>query len=367
MRIIGLGRAVPQLTVANADFARIADTGDAWIRTRTGIRERHFTGRYLPDALRAAAQERAGQEAERRAAEEAAQVCTPTETDGTDPKPAEETGTLTNNGASCGTDPKPAEETDCTLAVRAAKNALSDAGLDPASIGLVITATSTMEQRMPSLACRVRAEAGLPEGIPAFDVNAACTGFIYALRVADALMRTGTGGPALVIGAEEVSSVLDFSDRSTMVLFGDAAAAAVLTVEGPFAAHLSSGGDPGLLYIDRQYHLRMRGREVFRYAVGAIAREMIALEAQTGISAREVDYIVCHQANRRIIDHVRKAADLPEEKFFLNLDRYGNTSAASIPSALAEMKERGMLTPGTQVFAVGFGAGMTSGSAYLKF
>ena len=258
-------------------------------------------------------------------------------------------------------------ETDCTLAVRAAKNALSDAGLDPASIGLVIAATSTMEQRMPSLACRVRAEAGLPEGIPAFDVNAACTGFIYALRVADALMRTGTGGPALVIGAEEVSSVLDFSDRSTMVLFGDAAAAAVLTVEGPFAAHLSSGGDPGLLYIDRQYHLRMRGREVFRYAVGAIAREMIALEAQTGISAREVDYIVCHQANRRIIDHVRKAADLPEEKFFLNLDRYGNTSAASIPSALAEMKERGMLTPGTQVFAVGFGAGMTSGSAYLKF
>ncbi len=302
MRIIGLGRAVPQLTVANADFARIADTGDAWIRTRTGIRERHFTGRYLPDALRAAAQERAGQEAERRAAEEAAQMCTPTETDGTDPKPA--------------------EETDCTLAVRAAKNALSDAGLDPASIGLVIAATSTMEQRMPSLACRVRAEAGLPEGIPAFDVNAACTGFIYALRVADALMRTGTGGPALVIGAEEVSSVLDFSDRSTMVLFGDAAAAAVLTVEGPFAAHLSSGGDPGLLYIDRQYHLRMRGREVFRYAVGAIAREMIALEAQTGISAREVDYIVCHQANRRIIDHVRKAADLPEEKFFLNLDRY---------------------------------------------
>lgn len=347
MKIIGLGSAVPQPTFSNGDFARIADTGDEWIRTRTGIRERHFTGRYLPDALRAAALEQAAK--------------------ADDPREGKETGRMGALADAGGKDPEFADETDLTLAVRAAEKALSDAGLDPASIGLVIAATSTMEQRMPSLACRVRAAAGLPEGIPAFDVNAACTGFIYALRVADALMATGTAGPALVIGAEEVSSVLDFSDRSTMVLFGDAAAAAALTLEGPFAAHLSSGGDPGLLLVDRQYHLKMRGREVFRYAVGAIVQEIAALEEQTGISAREVDYIVCHQANRRIIDHVRKATDLPEEKFFLNLDRYGNTSAASIPLALAEMKERGMLQPGKQIFAVGFGAGMTSGSAYLKF
>ena len=309
LRLLGMGMAVPDKVMANEDFEKIVDTSDAWIRERTGIRERRFIG----------------------------------------------DGSLTE------------------LAAEASRKAIARAGIAPEEIGLVICATATPERAVPATACMLQKMLCIPAGTPAFDINAACTGFIYAMAAAQAMLPAIRGKYALLIGAEEVSKLLDMAHRRTCVLFGDGAGSAVDGVTGKpgtrvrifadgYEEALSCGG-----YGGEDRHLRMDGRKVFRFAVSRLEGEIRALEEETGIPVSGIDYVICHQANARILDHVRRKFGLPEEKLYVNLDRYGNTSAASIPIALAEMAERGMLAPGKRAFAVGFGAGLTWGSCYLEF
>lgn len=341
IQIVGMGHAIPSVCVTNTDLQKVTDTSDEWIRTRTGIRERHFCG---------------------------------------------EGETLT------------------TLAVRAAAEAIASSGIRKEQIQLVITATVTPDFQVPSTSCLVQESLQLPAGIPAFDINAACSGFVYGLQLVQALLPEGEY--ALLIGAEQLSRMLDFEERSTSVLFGDGAAAAVLCKDpgARFYAHLAADGRRSALWApvpsqnplpawnnfcrtrvlggeqtkgqSRENHkeknrertepyLHMDGRAVFRFAVRALEEEIQTLENLSDVSAEEVDQIVCHQANQRIIDYVRKARHLPEEKFYQNLDRYGNTSGASVPLALYDLWNMGKLKPGTRIFCIGFGAGLTWAGAAL--
>ncbi|MGI6057338.1 MAG: beta-ketoacyl-ACP synthase 3 [Bilifractor sp.] len=345
IEIIGLGKAVPKTRLKNDDLRQYMDTSDEWIRSRTGIEARH--------------------------------LCT-------------------------------GEESLTDLAAEAARRAMENAGIAPEEIGLVICATCTTDYMVPSMACAVQEIAGIPGGIPAFDINAACSGFVYGLQLIHSLMNAGSvcrpeRSCALLIGGEQLSKMLDFSERSVSVLFGDGAAAAIVraSAEKGFFCHTAAEGDRGALYahtvgrnqipmlefegkktvsenplrvseslaseIMRDGYLKMDGQKVFRFAVHVLASEIDEMEAQSGISAEDIDYIVCHQANCRIIDYVRKQRKLPAEKFFMNLREYGNTSGASIPLALADMRDRGMLKPGIRIFCVGFGAGLTWGGCYLEF
>ncbi len=305
VKILGLGKALPKKRVTNDDMSRLTDTNDEWIRTRTGICERRFTSEG---------------------------------------------------------------ETDTTLAADAALAAIADAGIGLEEIGLLITATTSPDHTVPSISCLVQEKIGLPKGIPAMDLNAACSGFIYGLETASALMRDIGIRYALVIGTEELSRILDLEDRSTCVLFGDGAGAAVITLSDTCRSffHLGADGDGTAITAPYGGKVSMEGRRVFRFAVKIIPEELRILESVSGVSVEEIDNIVCHQANERIIEHVRNGLGLPYEKFFRNLSRYGNTSAASVPLALAEMKEQGMLKPGSRIFCVGFGAGLTWASAYLE-
>ena len=306
LKITGLGKALPSRIVTNDDMGRIVDTNDEWIAKRTGIRQRRFTGEG---------------------------------------------------------------EDHLSLSVMAAENALADAGVSADQIGLVIEATTTASQQIPSAACRVMEKLQIPGGIPAFDIAAACTGFIYALKVTEGLADclTGERPYALVIGVDEMSSILDFTDRSTCILFGDGGGAAVCRLDegSRFFAHLAADGNSHTINVPCK--VQMDGQAVFRFAVRAAQQEIGILENLSGVSVQEIDYLVCHQANSRILDYIRRKLKLPEEKVFQKLQYYGNMSAGSIPLALAEMKERGLLSPGKRIFAVGFGAGMSWGGVYLEF
>ena len=345
MEIVGLGKALPGVRLENEELKEYMGTSDEWIRTRTGIGSRY--------------------------------LCT-------------------------------GEESLTELASGASLKALKDANVRPEEIGLVICATCTTDYMVPSMACAVQEILGIPGGVPAFDINAACSGFVYGLQLVNALMRGGDACRgkrkyALLIGGEQLSKMLDFSERSVSVLFGDGAAAAVVRAseEKRFYCHTAAEGDRSALYahtvgrnqipesayegrqvvpenplqirqetaekILRDGYLQMDGKKVFRFAVKALAGEIEEMELRSGICAEDIDYIVCHQANVRIIDYVRKQKKLPEGKFFMNLREYGNTSGASIPLALADMKEKGLLRPGTRIFCVGFGAGLTWGGCYLEF
>ncbi|MDO4614717.1 MAG: beta-ketoacyl-ACP synthase III [Lachnospiraceae bacterium] len=305
VKLLGLGKALPKKRITNEDMSRLTDTSDEWIRTRTGICARRFTS---------------------------------------------------------------GDECDTTLAADAALAAIADAGVKKEEIGLLITATTSPDHTVPSVSCLVQERIGLPRGIPAMDLNAACSGFIYGLETAAALMRDIGIRYALVIGTEELSRLLDMEDRTTCVLFGDGAGAAVITLSEACSSffHLGADGDGRAITARYGEKLSMEGRRVFRFAVRIIPEELKLLEERSGVSVEEIDHIVCHQANERIIEHVRNELGLPYEKFFRNLSRYGNTSAASIPLALAEMKEQGLLKAGSRIFCVGFGAGLTWGSAYLE-
>jgi 3-oxoacyl-[acyl-carrier-protein] synthase-3 len=299
----------------------MVDTSDQWILDRTGIRERHIA----------------------------------------------EAGTATSD-----------------LAAEAARRALADAGRTAEEVDLIILGTLSPDMPFPSTACFVQQKIGAANAY-AMDVEAACSGFIYALSVADALIRVGRGKVALVIGAEIVSSVVDYSDRTTCVLFGDGAGAAVVEPcpdgEGVLSCHLHSDGNNwhfiqapvgGTVtpFIEGEplmgKTLRMAGNETFRYAVtrmGEVCTE--ALEA-AGLAVADVDLVVAHQANQRIVSAVGKRLGVDPAKVYLNVDRFGNTSAATIPICLAELKEQGRLAPGTVVLLVAFGAGITWGAALLR-
>ena len=307
LKLLGTGYALPTRVLDNDAMTAYVETSDEWITTRTGIRQRYFCGEG---------------------------------------------------------------ESTTTLAIEAARRALADSGLDKADIGCVIVATSSGEYAMPSTACLVHKALELNESIPVFDLGAACAGFLYAVDAARAMLLSHGGRAALVIGAEQMSQVLDMADRNTCVLFGDAAGAAVFALDedAEYAYVCGTRGDMAIQVGGprRTLAMTMEGQNVFRFAVSTIPATVEELLAKTGKTLGDVDWVICHQANQRIIDASVRRLGVPAEKFYKNLDRYANTSAASIPLALAEMKESGRLTSGQRVILVGFGGGLTWAGIMLR-
>lgn len=304
--ILSAAAALPARRMTNDDMAAIVDTSDEWISTRTGIRQRYFCGE---------------------------------------------------------------EETVWQLAARAARRALDEAGIDSARLAACVVATMSPAYATPSTACLVQRELGLDEAILCFDLNAACSGFVFALETVRGLV-TDEKPYALVIGAEALSHITDFSDRSTCVLFGDGAGAVVVEKSSaPFACvHGARGNSEALVcpaFGSEKQYLGMDGRAVFRFAVDILPRCIGGVLDKSGLAMEDIDYFVCHQANRRILDHVVKYMKADPAKFYMNLARYGNTSAASIPLALADMHTEGLLRPGMRLVCAGFGGGFTWGGVLV--
>ncbi len=323
VRIAGVGHYVPTGVLTNADLERMLDTSDEWITTRTGMKERHVAA---------------------------------------------------------------ADEPTSAIAYRAALNALANAGREAADLDCLIVATVTPDYAFPATACILGAKLGI-SGKPAFDIEIACSGFIYGLTVAASLIRTGVFKRVLLVGAEELTRLVNYKDRSTAILFGDGAGAAVLEasdVDCFLAAELGAdGSNPENLYLplsgtagppitpddveQRRNTIVMNGREVFRFAVTKmIAATNVAL-SRAGITADDITWLIPHQANRRIIDAAAKHLEMPTERVIVNIDRYGNTSAASIPMALSEASAAGKLKDGDVILFVGFGAGLSWGAVAWRW
>ena len=308
LQLVATGGALPGRMVTNEELSHIVDTSDEWITSRTGIRQRYFCAEG---------------------------------------------------------------ESTVTLATTAARQALTRSGLEAKEIGCCICATVSGDYATPSVACMVQQALGLPENIPVLDVNAACSGFVYATAVARGLLAATEGRFALIIGCEQLSRLTDMTDRSTCVLFGDGAGAAIFERDAaaPFAVNLGARGDKALLAEGagaQRSTIKMEGKPVFRFAVEVLPKCMDATMAAAGKTLEDVDWVVCHQANSRIIDHCVKKMKAPAEKFYKNMERFGNTSAASIPMALNEMNENGLLLPGQTLLCVGFGGGLTWGGMLLR-
>ncbi|MCW3797999.1 ketoacyl-ACP synthase III [Sphingomonas sp. BN140010] len=314
--IKGVGSALPKRRVDNAELAAQVDTTDEWIVERTGIRARYIAGEG---------------------------------------------------------------ETTATLATDACRKALSHAGLQASDIDLIVLATATPDQTFPSSATKVQALLGIGDAI-AFDVHAVCTGFLYALSVADAMVRAGNANRALVIGAETFSRILDWEDRTTCVLFGDGAGAVVLEAQdggerGILATRLHADGRHNeMLYVDggpsttgTVGKLRMKGREVFRHAVVNLADVLGEVLTAAGLTVADVDWVVPHQANARIIDATARKLGLSPERVVLTVDRHANTSAASVPLALDVAVQDGRIKPGDCVVLEAMGGGFTWGAAAVRF
>lgn len=274
-------------------------------------------------------------------------------------------------------------ETTADLGEKATRAALADAGIEPADLDMIILATSTPDNTFPATAVEIQARLGMHHGF-AFDTQAVCSGFIFALTTADQYIRNGTVKKVLVIGAETFSRILDWTDRSTCVLFGDGAGAVVLEAthgagtvadRGILTSHLRSDGthkdklfvDGGPSSTGTVGHLRMQGREVFRHAVGMITDVIEAAYDATGMTSHDVDWFVPHQANKRIIDASARKLGIPEEKVVITVDRHGNTSAASIPLALCEAVRDGRIRRGDIVLLEAMGGGFTWGSVLLRW
>ena len=313
--VLGAGSALPKRRVSNDELAQTVDTTDAWIVERTGIRSRYLAA------------------------------------DG---------------------------ETTASLATDAARKALAHAGVDAADIDLIVLATATPDQTFPSSATKVQAALGINDCI-AFDVHAVCTGFLYALSVADSMLRGGSAKKAIVIGAETFSRILDWEDRGTCVLFGDGAGALVLGAEetegGILATRLHADGRHNdLLFVDggpsttgTVGKLRMKGREVFRHAVVNLADVMNEVLQAAGLTAGDVDWVVPHQANARILDATAKKLGLPAEKVVVTVDEHANTSAASVPLAFDTAVRDGRIKRGDVVILEAMGGGFTWGAAALRY
>lgn len=309
-RILATGRCLPERVVTNEELSRTVDTSDEWVFSRTGIHSRHF--------------------------------CT--------------------------------AETGLDLAVHAARQAMDRAGVGAADIGVCLVGTFTPDHASPSTACLLQRELGLMEDTLCFDLNAACAGFLYSLKTAHALLEDAHRPCALVVGAEVISRVMDMSDRNTCVLFGDGAGAAVVRRDEGRSWHtvFGSRGDPASIRVQGPgpvpSAIHMDGRAVFRFAVEVVEGAIRQLLAAEGLeSVNDLDLVVCHQANARIIDFVAKRLEAREGLFYKNMDRYGNTSAASIPIALDELVEQGRLKPGMRIVTVGFGGGLTWAGALLRW
>jgi 3-oxoacyl-[acyl-carrier-protein] synthase-3 len=314
--LTGIGAYLPRRVVTNDELAQTVDTSDAWIVERTGIRQRYLAAPH---------------------------------------------------------------ETACFMATRAAEAALAAAGVGADAVDAVIVATSTPDQAFPAVAVRVQAALGMKRGF-AFDVAAACSGFVYALSVAESFIRGGTAGAVLVIGSEVYSRILNWQDRTTCVLFGDGAGAVLLqagAADGPglLSTHLHSDGSYGdILYVDGAVgrhdlpgHLVMKGQDVFRQAVTKLSAAVDEALAANGLTHDDVDWLVPHQANRRIIEAMGKRLGLAPERVVMTVDRHANTSAASIPLALAEAVQDGRIQRGDLVLMEALGGGLTWGSALLRY
>lgn len=308
-KILATGRKLPARVVTNEELSRTVDTSDEWVFSRTGIHERHFCE----------------------------------------------------------------EETGLDLASGAARLALERANLRPGDIGVCLVATFSPDYASPSMACLLQKELGLPEDTICFDLNAACAGFLYGMKTANALLADAPRPYALVVGSEVISRVLDMTDRNTCVLFGDGAGAAVLKRDENAAWHtvFGSRGDAQSIWVQgpgpETAAVHMDGKNVFRFAVEVVEKSIRQLLEAEGCGINDLDLVVCHQANARIIDHVAKRLKAREGLFYKNMARYGNTSAASIPMALDELRESGVLKPGMRVLTVGFGAGLTWAGALLRW
>ena len=315
--LAGVGAYLPARAVTNDELARTVETSDEWIRERTGIRQRYIAAPH---------------------------------------------------------------ETAAFMGTAAARAALADAGADAAEVDAIILATSTPDQAFPATALRVQAALGVTRGF-GFDIAAACAGFIYALSVADAMVRAGQARGALVIGSEVYSRIMNWQDRGTCVLFGDGAGAVFLRAgtgsgsdQGILSTHLHAQGSLGdILYVDgavgrpdRPGHLVMNGREVFRHAVVRLAEAVQEALAANGLEYRDIDWLVPHQANLRIIDAMSRKLELPPERVVITVDRHANTSAASVPLALAEARQDGRIRTGDMVLMEALGGGLTWGSALVR-
>ena len=318
--VIGSGHYLPGNCVTNSEMANRVDTSDEWIVERTGIRQRHIAAEG---------------------------------------------------------------ETTSMLATEAARAALADAGVDASSIDLIVLATATPDHTFPSTATQVQAALGITGGA-AFDVHAVCSGFVFALTTADNFLKAGSAKRALVIGAETFSRILDWTDRTTCVLFGDGAGAVVLDAQegggtnadrGILCTHLRSDGrhfdklfvDGGPSATMTTGHLRMEGKEVFRHAVTNLAETVEEAFVRAGITADDVQWFVPHQANRRIIDATAKKLGIGPERVVVTVDRHGNTSAASIPLALSVARQDGRIRNGDLVLIEAMGGGFTWGSALIRW
>ena len=322
-RITGVGHYVPEKVLTNFDFEKMVDTSDEWIVTRSGIRERHIVAD---------------------------------------------------------------DQASSDMAYEASKVALADAGVDPKDLDTIIVATVTPDMPLPSTACLLQEMLGAKKAA-AFDVSAACSGFIYGLTIGSSMIVAGNAKKILVIGVENLTSITDYSDRTTCVLFGDGCGAVVLEEGEPGDGILSTfmqsdGGEKELLYIvaggsrtpltaesieARDYCIRMKGDGLFKYAVLAMVDAARRTLKKADISIEDISYLIPHQANIRIIEGVRKRLKLEKEQVVVNIDRIGNTSSASIPIAFSELKEGGTLKRGDLVIMVAFGGGLTWGAALIRY
>ena len=311
IKIRGTGRCVPENIITNQDLAKIVETSDEWITTRTGIQHRHHS----------------------------------------------------------------TTESHADLCLAAAKSALEKAGVAPAEIGAVIVATVAPGTACPSAACLLQRDLGLPQDIPCFDLNAACTGFLFALHTMECLLNASPRKFGLVVGAEQLSRVINWEDRGTCILFGDGAGAAVVECrEGwpSISAVLGAKGDdellrlPGLETGERGF-IAMDGKKVFKFAVETVPACIDAVLEKAGKTVDDVDFFVFHQANARIIDLAVRKYHITAEKYYKNISEYGNTAAASVPLVLSELQDQGRIGPGSRMLVVAFGGGLTWGGALIEF
>jgi len=318
-RIAGTGRGLPKRILTNADLEKMVDTSDEWIRSRTGIERRHI----------------------------------------------------------CAED-----ETNLDLCEIAARNAMEAAGVGPKDIDLVIVGTTTPNQVFPNMGCLLQQRMGI-SGPPAFSIEAACTGFIYALNIAEKFMRTGASKRALVVGGETLSRMVDWTDRSTCVLFGDGAGAVVLEASdepGIISTHLHADGQyADLLYfpsgiskkpedfLHRRDYIQMKGNEVFKVAVTKLGEIVVEALAANNMTGDDVDWLIPHQANMRIIDATARKLKMPMERVVVTVQDHGNTSTASVPMALDVAVRDGRIKRGQTILLEAFGGGFTWGAALIKY
>ncbi|OKL35863.1 beta-ketoacyl-ACP synthase III [Domibacillus mangrovi] len=304
--IWGMGRYIPENVVTNADLEKRMDTSDEWIRTRTGIEERRIAGDDVDTSY---------------------------------------------------------------MAIKAAEKAIEHAGIHPEEIDLIITATVTPDQRFPSVSCLIQHEIGAVNAA-AMDISAACAGFMYAIITGKQFVETGTYKHILVIGAEKLSKSVDWEDRNTAVLFGDGAGAAILgpVADGRGILSFELGADGrGAKHLYQDEYVKMNGREVFKFAVRQMGESAINVIEKAGLTKDDVDFLMPHQANIRIMESSRERLGLPPEKMSVTINQFGNTSSASIPITFVEELEKGKIKDDDVIVMVGFGGGLTWGAIAMKW